>query len=158
MTRDPIRREGLRDRYWERVPLKNLSPREWEALCDGCGKCCLNKLEDPDTQEVALTRVACRLLDDETCRCAQYDDRRVFVPDCVFLTPGNISANAYWMPETCAYRLLYEGKALYDWHPLVSGLSDSVHTAGISARGLTVPEFEVPEEEWEDYIIEEPGT
>jgi len=154
--KDPIAREGLRPRFWEKVPLKNMAPREWEALCDGCGKCCLNKLEYEDTGEVAFTRVACRLLDSETCHCAQYDIRRQFVPECVVLTPQNISRIAYWMPETCAYRLLFEGKPLYDWHPLISGDSESVHAAGKSVRGWTVPEFEVPEEEWEDHIIEEP--
>jgi len=154
--RDPINRDGLRDRFWERVPLKNLTPREWEALCDGCGKCCLNKLEDEDTQEVALTRVACRLLDDETCRCSQYDIRLQFVPECVQLSPKTLPDIAYWMPETCAYRLLHEGKALYDWHPLNSGDPQTVHDAGVSVQGWTVPEFEVPEEEWEDHIIDEP--
>ena len=114
---DPINRDGLRDRFWERVPLQNLAPREWEALCDGCGKCCLNKLEDEDTSEVAFTRVACRLLDDTTCRCAHYEKRKVFVSECVVLTPQNIGKSAYWMPQTCAYRLLHEGKALHDWHP-----------------------------------------
>ncbi|APX89242.1 hypothetical protein BV394_05520 [Brevirhabdus pacifica] len=153
---DPIPREGLRDRFWERVPLANMAPKEWEALCDGCGKCCLNKLEDPDTAEIAFTDVACRLLDDETCRCAQYEIRKQFVPDCVVLTPANIAEIAYWMPQTCAYRLLFEGKALYDWHPLISGTAETVHEAGISMRGRTVSEFDVDEEEWEDHIIEEP--
>ncbi len=155
-TKDPIDRDGLRPRYWERVPLANMTPREWEALCDGCGKCCLNKLEDPDSGEVALTRIACRLLDNETCRCAHYEIRKQFVPDCVVLTPRNIADNAYWMPRTCAYRLLHEGKPLYDWHPLISGTPDTVHAAGVSVQGWTVPEFEVPEEEWEDHIVDEP--
>jgi uncharacterized cysteine cluster protein YcgN (CxxCxxCC family) len=154
--KDPIDRDGLRPKYWEKVPLKNMTPKEWEALCDGCGKCCLNKLEDMDTGEVALTRVACRLLDDETCRCAHYETRKSIVPDCVQLSPKTLPDVAYWMPATCAYRLLYEGKALYDWHPLISGESDSVHRAGVSVRGWTVAEFDVPEEDWEDHIIEEP--
>jgi hypothetical protein len=154
--KDPIPRDGLRPRFWEEVPLKNLTPREWEALCDGCGKCCLNKLEDPDTNEIAFTRIACRLLDDSTCRCAQYEIRKQFVPDCVVLTPRNIADIAYWMPTTCAYRLLHEGKPLPDWHPLITGTPESVHAAGVSVRDRTVPEFEVPEEEWEDYIVEEP--
>jgi len=158
MGDDPINRDGLRDRFWERVPLQNLAPREWEALCDGCGKCCLNKLEDEDTAEVAFTRVACRLLDDQTCRCAHYEDRKVFVSECVVLTPQNIGKSAYWMPQTCAYRLLHEGKALYDWHPLISGDAQSVHDAGVSVQGITVSEFDVPEDDWEDYVIEEPGT
>jgi len=153
---DPIKRTNLPPRFWEKKPLDRLSPPEWEALCDGCGKCCLNKLEDEDTGQVALTRVACRLLDDESCRCAQYDIRRQFVPECIMLTPSNLSDHLYWMPDTCAYRLLWEGKPLQDWHPLISGDPQTVHDAGVSVQGRTVPEFEVPEEEWEDYIIEEP--
>ncbi len=152
--KDPINREGLRHKFWER-PLKSLSENEWEALCDGCGKCCLNKLEDDETREVAFTRVACRLLDGETCRCAQYDIRLQFVPDCVVLKPETIDDIAYWMPSTCAYRLRAEGKPLYDWHPLISGDPETVHAAGQSVRGWTVPEFEVPEDEWEDHIIED---
>lgn len=149
-----IDRTNLRERFWERTPLKKLSKKEWEALCDGCGRCCLNKLEDPDTHEIAFTRVSCRLLDGDSCRCAQYDIRKQFVPDCVVLTPQNIDKIAYWMPETCAYRLLHEGKPLFEWHPLESGSEETVHTAGISVKGWTVPEFEVPEEDWEDHIIE----
>ncbi len=136
--------------------MNELSPREWEALCDGCGKCCLHKLEDADTQEVAFTRISCRLLDDQTCRCTHYEGRRTFVPDCVVLTPRNIHKNAYWMPVTCAYRLLAEGRPLHDWHPLISGTPETVHAAGVSVRGITVPEFEVDEDDWEDHIIEEP--
>jgi uncharacterized cysteine cluster protein YcgN (CxxCxxCC family) len=153
---DPIQRDGLRDRFWEKVPLKNLAPKEWEALCDGCGKCCLNKLEDDDTNEIAFTRVACRLLDGDTCRCFHYEIRHQFVPDCVTLTPDNIEKIAYWMPTTCAYRLLHEGQKLYDWHPLISGTPDTVHEAGVSVQGWTVPEQEIDEEDWEDHIIEEP--
>jgi len=153
--KDPIQREGLRPEFWERVPLKNLSKKEWEALCDGCGKCCLNKLEDADTGEVVFTRVACRLLDDETCRCAHYEVRKSIVPECVVLTPGNIAEIAYWMPASCAYRLIWEGKPLYDWHPLISGDPETVHKAGMSVRGWTVPEFDVPVDDWEDHVIEE---
>ncbi|MBK0326339.1 YcgN family cysteine cluster protein [Rhodobacteraceae bacterium F11138] len=153
---DPIDRSGLSDRFWERKPLGKLSQQEWEALCDGCGKCCLNKLEDEETGDVALTRVACRLLDDSTCRCSQYDIRHQFVPECIVLTPENLSSHAYWMPSTCAYRLLYEGQPLFDWHPLISGSAQSVHDAQVSVQGWTIPEFEVPEEEWEEHIIVEP--
>ena len=153
---DPIDRSGLAPRFWERKRFDRLSPREWEALCDGCGKCCMNKLEDEDTAEVALTNVACRLFDDSTCRCAQYDIRHQFVPDCIVLTPANIEDNLYWMPETCAYRLVYENRPLMDWHPLISGTAETVHTAGVSMRDATVPEFEVPQDDWEDHIIEEP--
>ena len=93
---DPIDRTGLAPKFWERKPLKSLNTQEWEALCDGCGKCCLNKLEDEDTGEVALTNVACRLLDDASCRCAQYEIRHQFVPDCIVMTPDNIDDHAYW--------------------------------------------------------------
>ncbi|WOI34936.1 YcgN family cysteine cluster protein [Tritonibacter scottomollicae] len=151
-----IDRNGLVDRFWERKPLKTLSAHEWEALCDGCGKCCLNKLEDEDTGEVALTRVACRLLDDQSCQCAHYETRHSFIPECIVLKPENLDTHAYWMPQTCAYRRLWEGKSLPDWHPLVTGDPDSVHRAGVSVRGMTVSEFDTPLEEWEDYIIEEP--
>ena len=156
MSVDPINRAGLSPRFWERKPLRKMNQREWEALCDGCGKCCLNKLEDEDTREVPLTCVACRLLDDESCRCTQYDIRHQFVPECIVMTPENIDSHAYWLPQTCAYRLLWEGKPLYDWHPLLTGTADSVHAAGVSVQGRTVSEFETPMEEWEDYIIEEP--
>ena len=154
--KDPINRAGLGHRFWERKALSAMNDQEWEALCDGCGKCCLNKLEDEDSGEVALTRVACRLLDDDTCRCAQYDIRHQFVPDCIVLKPGNLDTHAYWMPQTCAYRLLWLGKPLPDWHPLISGTPQSVHDAGISVRGTTLSEFDVPEDEWEEHIIEEP--
>lgn len=153
---DPIDRNGLAKRFWERKPMADMSQKEWEALCDGCGKCCLNKLEDEDSGQIALTRIACRLLDDSTCHCSQYEIRHQFVPECIVLKPDNIESHLYWMPDTCAYRLVYEGRALFDWHPLVSGNPDAVHHAGVSVRGWTIPEFEVPEEEWEDHLIEEP--
>jgi uncharacterized cysteine cluster protein YcgN (CxxCxxCC family) len=156
MTDDPIDRNGLAPRFWERKALTDLNSQEWEALCDGCGKCCLNKLEDEDTRHVELTCVACRLFDDTTCRCAQYEIRHQFVPECIVLKPSNIDDHAYWMPRTCAYRLLWEGKPLFDWHPLISGTAETVHKAGVSMRNRTVPEFEIDEDDWEDHIIEEP--
>ncbi|MFD0857395.1 YcgN family cysteine cluster protein [Roseovarius aquimarinus] len=146
----------LRPKFWETVPLTRMSRAEWEALCDGCGKCCMNKLEDEDTGDVVLTRVACRLFDDTTCRCAQYPIRHQFVPECIVLKPANMDRNLYWMPETCAYKLLWQGKTLYDWHPLISGDPQSVHDAGVSMQSRTVPEFEIDEDDWEDHIIEEP--
>jgi uncharacterized cysteine cluster protein YcgN (CxxCxxCC family) len=156
VSRDPIDRSGLAPRYWERIPLDRMNRAEWEALCDGCGKCCLNKLEDEETGDVALTRVACRLFDDATCRCGQYETRHQFVPDCIVLSPATIPQHLYWLPQTCAYRLIHEGRPLYAWHPLISGDPETVHAAGVSVRDATVPEFEVPEEDWEDHIIEEP--
>ncbi|SDW24143.1 YcgN family cysteine cluster protein [Roseicitreum antarcticum] len=144
----------LRHKFWENVPLSKMTPAEWEALCDGCGKCCLNKLEDADTGEVFFTNVACRLLDGDSCRCGNYAIRKSLVPECVVLTPKSIAKVAYWLPQTCAYRLLYHDLPLFDWHPLVSGDAETVHAAGESVRGWSVPEFEVDEEDWEDHIIE----
>ncbi|WP_416384541.1 YcgN family cysteine cluster protein [Roseovarius sp. Pro17] len=146
----------LRPRFWEDTSPSRMTRPEWEALCDGCGKCCMNKLEDEDTGEVVMTRVACRLFDDTTCRCAQYPIRHQFVPECIVLKPTNMDANLYWMPETCAYKLLWQGKKLYDWHPLISGDPQSVHDAGVSMQSRTVPEFEIDEDDWEDHVIEEP--
>ena len=156
MTDDPIKRDGLAARFWEEKSINALSDAEWEALCDGCGKCCLNKIEDEDTGRVYLTRVACRLFDDSTCRCGQYEIRHQFVPECIVLRPDNIDQHAYWMPRTCAYRLLWQGKPLPAWHPLLSGDPETVHDAGVSMRHRTVPEFEVSEDDWEDHLIEEP--
>jgi uncharacterized cysteine cluster protein YcgN (CxxCxxCC family) len=153
---DLIAKSGLTPRFWEKKKFDKLSKDEWEALCDGCGKCCMNKLEDEDTGDVALTNVACRLFDNDTCRCAQYPIRHQFVPECIVLSPANIANNLYWMPQTCAYKLVYEGNPLPEWHPLLTGSAQSVHAAGVSMQGSTVPEFEVDDDDWEDHIIEEP--
>lgn len=144
----------MRERFWE-LPLAQLARDEWEALCDGCGKCCLNKIEYDDTGELAFTRIACKLLDGHACRCASYANRHDYVPDCVVLTPKKLKDIAWWLPATCAYRLRHEGRSLYDWHPLISGDPESVHEAGVSVRGWTVSEVEVPEQDWEDHIIED---
>lgn len=150
-----IPRDGLADRFWETKPMAKLNPKEWEALCDGCGKCCLNKLEDEEGT-VALTSVACRLLDNTTCLCGNYAKRHQFVPECIVLNPKSIADNLYWLPLTCGYRLVFEGRPLYDWHPLISGDPNSVHTAGVSMQGQSISEVTVDEDDWEDYIIEEP--
>ncbi|HWL55723.1 MAG TPA: YcgN family cysteine cluster protein [Paracoccus sp. (in: a-proteobacteria)] len=144
----------MRERFWE-LPLKSLKPDEWEALCDGCGKCCLNKIEYEDTGELAFTRVACKLLDGETCQCSNYANRHKYVPDCVVLTPKKLKEIAWWLPATCAYRLRAEGKPLFPWHYLISGDRESIHQAGISIRGRTVSELTVTEDDWDDYIIED---
>jgi uncharacterized cysteine cluster protein YcgN (CxxCxxCC family) len=145
-----------RDRFWETVPLKNMNDAEWEALCDGCGKCCLNKIEDEDSGEVFLTRVACRLLDDQSCQCGQYETRKSLVPECIILRPSTIDKHIYWMPQTCAYRLLHQNKPLPEWHPLLTGDPQSVHAAGVSVMNMTVSELNVGEDDWEGHIIEEP--
>ncbi len=144
---------GLRHRFWERVPLARMTHEEWEALCDGCARCCVLKLEDADTGRVHYTDIACRLLDAGTCRCGNYELRHRLVEGCVRLTAGNIATVAGWLPQSCAYRRLHEGRGLAEWHPLVSGDPESVHRAGISVRGRTVPEWEVAEEEQEDRIL-----
>ena len=126
------------DRFWER-PLASLSRSEWESLCDGCGKCCLHKLEDADTGEVQATNIACTLLDRHSCRCTNYRGRRAYVPDCLRLTADNVGRFA-WLPTTCAYRLRAEGKDLPEWHYLICGDREAVHRAGMSARGWTVSE------------------
>jgi uncharacterized cysteine cluster protein YcgN (CxxCxxCC family) len=144
----------IRKKFWKTQPISALTSDEWEALCDGCGKCCLLKLEDFDTGAVEYTNIACRLLDEGTCRCSQYEIRKQLVPSCVVITPDTLSDVAYWMPTTCAYRRLHEGKDLPDWHPLVTGNPRSTHEAGMSMINRTVPEFEVEEDEYEDYIVE----
>lgn len=125
--------------FWRTKSLAEMTLSEWESLCDGCGQCCLHKLQDEDTDEIALTDVACRLLDLESCRCSDYEDRHVSVPDCVRLTPGN-AGELTWMPQTCAYRRLANGQPLEWWHPLVSGDPETVHAAGFSVRGQAVSE------------------
>ena len=129
--------------FWEK-PLAELDPGQWEALCDGCGKCCLHKLEDEVTGEVFATNVACRLLDRRTGLCTDYRNRRAFVPDCVRLTPESL-ARYDWLPSTCAYRLRAAGQKLPDWHYLISGDRESVHRAGQSTRGWTVTEADAGE-------------
>lgn len=126
--------------FWEK-PLQALSSTEWEALCDGCGKCCLHKVEEEDTGHVYPTNVACKLLDRESGRCSHYRGRRAFVPDCIRLTP-DLVGRLEWLPASCAYRLRSEGKPLPDWHYLVSGDREAVHRAGQSVRGWTVSEDE----------------
>ncbi len=124
--------------FWER-PLASLDSAEWEALCDGCGKCCLHKVEDEDSGRIYPTNVACRLLDRDTAQCGDYRRRRKLVPDCLVLTPALIDDLA-WLPMTCAYRLRGEGRPLAEWHYLISGDREAVHRAGVSVRGWTVSE------------------
>ena len=125
--------------FWQRKTLAEMNKSEWESLCDGCARCCLNKLENETTGEIHYTDVACRLLDTEKCRCVSYDDRKRYVPDCQILTPKNVK-RLNWLPSTCAYRLINEGKNLQWWHPLVSGDPETVHQAGISVRGRVLSE------------------
>lgn len=130
--------------FWETKALHEMTPAEWESLCDGCGLCCLIRYEDEDTGEITPTRVACRLLDLGTCRCSNYTRRRAHVPDCIQLTPANVK-RLPWMPLSCAYRRLAEGRGLADWHPLLSGDPESVHRAGVSIRGEVISEDDLAE-------------
>jgi len=137
-------------KFWER-PLEQLSRSEWEQLCDGCGKCCLHKLEDAETGEVFPTNIACKLLDRLTCQCSNYRMRKMFVPDCVRLTNAKIERFA-WLPSTCAYRLRAEGQPLPEWHHLNSGSRETVHEAGVSVRGWTISENDAGD--IENHVIE----
>lgn len=141
--------------FWELKPLIEMSRQEWESLCDGCARCCLIKLEDEDSGDVHYTNVVCDLLDLETCRCTQYQKRSQLVPECVVVSP-KVLDQLHWMPSTCAYRLLWEGKPLPEWHPLVSGNADSVHLAGISVRGRVYRQAEIRDEDLEEYIVDWP--
>lgn len=138
--------------FWQRKSLEELSDEEWESLCDGCGKCCLHKLEDEDSAEVYYTCVACRYLDRDRGGCKDYANRLSNVPECLDLTPQNRS-ELQWLPKTCAYRLVGEGKPLASWHPLISGDPKSVHQAGISVMGRVYAEEQVNEEDLEEYIV-----
>jgi len=125
--------------FWKRKTLAEMNRAEWESLCDGCGRCCLHKLRDDYTGAVSWTNVSCRLLDDKSCRCSDYVNRRRRVPDCVQLTPESL-AEIDWLPPSCAYRRLNEGQDLPPWHPLRTGDPDSVHSAGVSVRGKVIDE------------------
>lgn len=131
----------LDQNFWLKKPLESLNAAEWEALCDGCAKCCLHRLEDSETREIFFTNVCCRYLDQESCRCSDYENRSVNVPDCVWVTQEML-ADPYWLPESCAYRLLAEGGELPEWHPLVSGNPETPAESGNSIRGRVICELE----------------
>jgi len=145
----------MRKHFWEKIPMEEMTREEWEALCDGCGNCCLIKLEDEDSGDFLFTNVSCRLLDTKTCQCGNYALRKQIVKDCVILSPDNIETIAEWMPATCAYRLLHEGEPLPEWHPLLTGTKESVVQAGASVKDWAIPEYEVDMDDIEDYIVGE---
>ncbi|MFW7377332.1 MAG: YcgN family cysteine cluster protein [Oligoflexus sp.] len=137
--------------FWKTKTLDTLSPHEWESLCDGCGKCCMNKIEDEDTGEISFTNVACKLFDAKQCRCQNYNKRRKFVPECQILTPKKVRSLA-WLPGTCAYRLLAEGKDLPEWHHLVSGSRTMIHKVGASMKHRVISEKYV--KNLEDHVVD----
>ncbi|OBZ96450.1 hypothetical protein ADU59_06390 [Pararhizobium polonicum] len=143
--------------FWKTKSLAEMTNVEWESLCDGCGLCCLNKLEDWDTGEIAWTSVGCTLLDGQSCQCKDYPNRQATVPDCIQLTPHEVETLS-WLPPTCGYRLVRDGLDLYWWHPLVSGDPETVHQAGISVRGRTISEDDIDVEDLEDYLVTWPLT
>ncbi|MET0109523.1 MAG: YcgN family cysteine cluster protein [Candidatus Thiodiazotropha sp.] len=137
--------------FWITTSLEAMSREMWESLCDGCGKCCLQKLEDEVTREIFNTNIVCDLLDLENCRCTHYAERSKLVPNCVTLTPKDLN-DPYWLPQTCAYRLLAEGKQLPDWHPLITGDPESVEHAGHSIRGKVIRESAA--DDWEHHLVD----
>ena len=138
--------------FWQTKTLAQMTEAEWESLCDGCGKCCLVKLQEPDSEEVVETDVACQLLDPDRCRCRNYAQRHRVVPDCIKLTPENLSTLNF-LPSSCAYRLLHSAQSLPWWHPLVSGDPDLIHRLGLSCQGRVVSETEVADADLEDHIV-----
>ena len=142
----------MRERFWEQYPLEELTTEEWEALCDGCGQCCLLKFQDEESGELAVLNLACELLDVHSCRCSDYPNRLERVPDCTRLTPELVD-QFRWLPKSCAYRRVAEGRKLARWHPLLSGDPERVHRKGISVRSFAVSSRGVPEEQYEDHII-----
>lgn len=136
-----VRKSKMIDKkpFWETKKLSEMTNEEWESLCDGCAKCCLNKLEDADTGYISYTNVACHQLDIETCKCKNYKEREIYVPDCIKLTVNKLESLS-WLPQTCAYRLLYEKKSLYPWHPLISGDKETVEKNGVSVKGRIISE------------------
>ena len=150
MSKKPVARARKSEPFWRTKTLDAMFADEWESLCDGCGKCCLHKFEDEDTGAISHTRVACRLLNLPECRCADYPNRKKKVRDCETLTATNVP-HLRWLPATCAYRLVWEGKDLPWWHPLVSGDPETVHEAGVSVRGRVVSEDDVGD--LEDFLI-----
>lgn len=142
--------------FWRTKSLAEMSHAEWESLCDGCGKCCLIKLQEEESDRVDYTDVACRLLDTGRCRCTDYRNRHRRVPDCVRLRPDRLDEVIGWMPSTCAYRLVAEGRDLPDWHPLVSGDRESVHRAGVSVRGRVVKEAGLDDDDLAAHVVDWP--
>ena len=153
-SKPPSGQEGF---FWKTKTLEEMSNAEWESLCDGCARCCLEKLEDEDTGKIYFTHVSCKLLDAGLCACKDYANRSDQVPDCVRLTPENVRT-LNWLPPSCGYKLVAEGRDLYWWHPLISGDPNTVHEAGVSVRGrVQGTENEIADADLEDHIVQWPA-
>ena len=139
--------------FWKSTALEDMTQSQWESLCDGCGKCCVLKLEDVDTGAIYYTDVSCQLLCTETAHCTNYAERKKYVPDCVILSPDNLEA-VTWMPESCAYRRLHEGRELPDWHPLLTGNQEAMKQANHSVAGLVTNEIYIQEEDMPEHLFD----
>ena len=143
-----------KDRFWEKIPFKELNESQWESICDGCCQCCAHKLIDEETDELYKTNVVCKYLDTDNCSCTVYPKRHEYVPDCIKITPDNAGA-LEWVPETCGYRLLAEGKPLPKWHPLETGNPLSAKEVGVSVTGKVISEADIDEDDLEDFIVDD---
>ncbi len=139
--------------FWQEKALSQLTESEWESLCDGCGKCCMHKLQDEESDALLFTCISCEYLDTVSCQCRVYPKRKDYVPGCLNLKAKNLPEVSAWLPQTCAYRLLYEGQALPVWHPLIAGNKVIMHENHFSVRSKAINENDVTEEDWQDYII-----
>ncbi|MBV1908955.1 MAG: YcgN family cysteine cluster protein [Kangiellaceae bacterium] len=142
------------NRFWENTPFDELNPKQWEQICDGCAQCCAHKLQDDETDEIFLTNIVCQHLDMKKCQCSVYGNRHVHVPDCIKITPENAN-RLNWIPDTCGYRLLANGKPLPEWHPLVTGEQESTHLSNMSVTGKVISETDIDIDELEDYLVED---
>jgi len=145
---------GKNQPFWRHKSLAQMSHKEWESLCDGCGKCCLHKLQDEETDALLFTTISCQYLDSESCRCQVYPDRERYVPECLTLGPDHLD-ELQWLPSTCSYRLLYEGKSLPDWHPLLTGDKRALHQRHNSVRGKVISETAVHQDDWVQFVIDD---
>ena len=139
-------------KFWETKTLQEMSKGEWESLCDGCGRCCLVKLQDDEDDQVYYTNVVCDLFVEDTCRCSHYSERHERVPDCIRFDAAAVTELG-WLPTSCAYRRLSEGRGLADWHPLISGTKQTVHDASISIKGQVIPSGQVDPDDLEEFIV-----
>lgn len=146
--------EKIRQNFWKEIPITELNSSEWESICDGCAQCCAHKLECEDSGEIFKTNIVCQYLDTEQCQCSVYSERHKFVPDCIKITPEN-AGTLSWIPETCGYRVLAEGRELPEWHPLITGDKESTKNAGASIRQKVISEADIDLDDLEDFIVDD---